>query len=171
MPSGLLEQMLGVLGIVAIRRQRRSGPRLRKDVGDGELIERVENGLLDALPVDGLGNRTANARVRQLRPADVDSQMTPVGNQASRNGDSVDAGKARDSIGVHVRIDVDLMRRKLVEERVDVRNDFPDEFLELRRAAEVARVWHENERRPVIPFLERIGTAGKRTLVERGGIE
>jgi len=55
MPSGLLEQMLGVLGIVAIRRQRRSGPRLRKDVGDGELIERVENGLLDALPVGACG--------------------------------------------------------------------------------------------------------------------
>ncbi len=143
-PSGAREQPARVCRVVAVGRKRRRRPRLRKDVRDRELVDAVKDRILDALPIDGLGDRAADAHVGKLRTAHVDAEMPP----APRSGGDRrvmpgDAREARDRVGVTFGYTSTSCGDELVEERVDVRNDFPNDFLEFRRAAKVARVRDE----------------------------
>ena len=85
--------------------------------------------------------------------------------------DAVNAAEPANGVRVHVRVDVDLVRSELAEERIDVGHDAPDHLLELRRPAKVARIRHEDQRRSVIPLAQHVGPAGERARVEGGGVE
>ena len=171
LPTRQREQAVRLGRIVAIRRQRRRGPRLREDVGDGEPVDSVKDGIVDALPVDRLGDRAAHANVAQLRAAQVDPEMAPIRRSVlARRRSRRRSQGAADRVSVHVRIDVDLVSRELGKERVYVGDDFPDDFLELGRAAKIPRVGHEDQRRSVIPLFEQIRTAGERMALKSAAL-
>ena len=71
------------------------------------------------------------------------------------------------ALGVDVSIDVDIVGRQLIEQRVHVGNDLPDDLVQARASAKVARIRHEDERRTVVPFFEQIRSARERSFVER----
>ena len=110
---------------------------------------------LDAPPIDCLGNRAAYSRVGQLRTAQVESEVSPVRDRPAlhRNaGDAVQTG--------------DIVCYELVKDGVDVGNDLPDHFFEVRRPAKIAPVRDEGQRASVVPSLEHERSAGERAFVE-----